>query len=183
MFVSVTKITEWPYQNFAGAVDTVCNTAPGSDHELTDIIIDICASHIPEIVHNPELSAIIVGNGGLGHDIMCSQASRHHLVIMALKEDRTRHKQASAALKADLVKLKAELLQVKKEEQSVVNSKTDWNERLDKSHAEAGDWNSCRHCGEHFMGQFQRMSSSENLRMQMRCTNCPTRHDIGAGTF
>jgi len=33
---------------------------------------------------------------------------------MALKEDRTREKQVSAALKADLAKLKAELLRVKK---------------------------------------------------------------------
>ncbi len=118
------------------------------------------------------MSAIIVGNGGLGLDIICSQASRLHLAIMAFKTDRMREKQVSAALKADLAKLKAELLQVKKEAQNAVNSKNDWNKRLDKFHAEAGDWNSCRHCGEHFMGPFQRMSSSENLRMQMRCTDC-----------
>ncbi len=182
-FVSVTKNTEWPYNNFAEAVETVCNTAPSSDHELTDMIIDICASHIPEIVHDPELSAIIVGNGGLGLDIMCSQASRLHLAIRAFKKDRMRQKQVSAALKADLAKLKAELLQVKKEAQNAVNSKNDWNKRFDKFHAEAGDRNSCRQCGEYFMGQLQRMSSSENLRLQMRCTDCRTRNDIGAGTF
>lgn len=115
-FIESTRETRWPYSNFAAVIKAVYTTTPAHDHGLRDPIVHICASHVLELALDNKLAATIKEIGDLSFAIMISLSKKRGEDQESIEEDRSRRKQIlegarmiEAAVRADLIKTKAEL--------------------------------------------------------------------------
>ncbi|KAK4696047.1 hypothetical protein P7C71_g1801, partial [Lecanoromycetidae sp. Uapishka_2] len=171
-FLASTKDAQWPYKDFIEVIHTVYNTTPDNDNALRSIITGICVDHFSGIVEDVKLKEAIMGNSRLSFNIAQYQSVHNNL-----------NRKALPVLRAELVKVKAELLQARKEVQDATSSKSLWNTKLEDFIVAAASIEQCRNCCEQFNGVFYRGGNREELTLQLRCIYCRCRHDIGAGIF
>lgn len=182
-FTSFTKDVGWPCKDFIETVNTVYRTTPDDDNGLRFLIAASSVKHFPYLTGDLELVAAIIRNGRLSFAIVYSQSVNHQATVEALRQDTACEKQALAVSRVEVVNLRAELSQAKKEAQTAVNLRSIWHAKLDDFCTKALGIDQCRNCHEVFMADFELMNSLETFKMQMRCTQCRCRHDIGAGIY
>ena len=195
---------DWPQKDFAGVIAKVFEATPPDDQGLRDVIIKICSKHLKDVLDNSETAAIIQQTAPLSFGIVKRNQqirseraeaqektienfqANHRATTAKLNDLENTLKEKESALQAatrareKLVTDKWGLINTKN--QAIKEAKQSLLGRLDHFLKGQFDWQECRNngCSGDFDGYLERYGSDDDFRLQLRCSQCRCRHDIGA---
>ena len=174
--------SKWPHDDFYALAERVFSTTPDADMGLRQVVLDICEEHSEDILRNEESRAGFLEIPAIGAVVLRAAVGKFDQDRMLL--DGALAKQI--ALREELSKAKAdakeasrgkaeEISQIKAALKVALDSKNDWNARLDSLLRNANMVEDCRHCHEKFHWYLERLGA---FGFQLRCANCRTRHEL-----